>query len=248
MSAIATKEPTSPPPPWAWIKCLRDITDPSKSKFRRTNDADDVDLPVEILPWLFLADRKSAMNMVKMKELKVSHILSVHCATPREELYYQDRLEGTGIVHHRIHCDDTEGYDMIGKHWEECFTFLEQVKNTPGSRVVVHCVAGINRSGLIVAAAYMIFQQQSLIPAVQHCLDRRGGMLLWNRSFQDQLCRLAQKEHLLGGHPDGYTEEPLIDETPPPPPAHETTLQLSIADIKYRLSSHLTTLIKDRTG
>ena len=119
-----------PLPPWAWIKCVRDMTDPVKNKHN-----DNVELPAELLPWLYLADRKSAMNMSKLKQHKITHILSVHAVAPREEQYYQDRLEGTGIVHKRVSCDDTEGYDMIGRHWETCLDFLKEVKTTENSRM-----------------------------------------------------------------------------------------------------------------
>ena len=126
----AKEDGEAPPPPWAWIKCVRDMTDPIQNKHN-----DSVELPVELLPWLYLADRKSAMNISKLKQHKITHILSVHAVAPREEQYYQDRLEGTGIVPKRVSCDDSEGYDMIGRHWETCLDFLQEVKTTENSRM-----------------------------------------------------------------------------------------------------------------
>ena len=231
-------------PPWAWIKCVRVLTDRKKAMNQSNNK---IDLPVEILPWLFLGDRPSAMNMVQLEARGITHILSVHAADLREQRYYQNRLEDTGIVHKRIQCEDAEGYDMIGQHWDECLAFLRTVRDqhnndtagsnsggdAPPSRVVVHCVAGINRSGLIVCAAHMVLEQKFLIPTVKHCLHQRGGSLLWNRSFQDQLCYLAQRENLLGPHPNSgaygndfihHSDEPLVeaeDNSPLSLPAHE---------------------------
>jgi protein-tyrosine phosphatase len=199
-------------PPWAWIKCVRDMTDPCHT-------GGFVDLPVELLPWLLLSDRKSAMDLRKLKEYRVTHILSAHAVPPREEQYYQERLQGTGIIHKRVSCDDTEGYDMIGRHWGDCLAFVKAVRETPGARVVVHCVAGINRSGLICCAALMVLEQQYVLEAVQHILDKRGSVL-WNRSFQRQLCDLAQQENLLGPSPPGYNDGPIVDTLPAPPPAH----------------------------
>lgn len=225
-----TNNNSSNNPPWAWIKCIRDLTDPIKNRHNEEN----VELPVELLPWLLLSDRKSALNINKLKNCRITHILSVHAVAPREELYYQDRLEGTGIIHKRVSCDDTEGYDMIGRHWKTCLEFLKQVKNNNG-RVVVHCVAGINRSGLIACAAHMVLEQLPLVEVVQHCLQKRGACL-WNRSFQNQLCELAQREGLLGPKPEGYNDEPLIDKLPPPPPAH---FAIGMEAAKLRLASQL---------
>jgi len=145
--------------------------------------------------------------------------LSLQAVPPREEIYYQNRLADTGIIHKRIPCDDVEGYDMLGEHWEECREFLQSVKNTPDGRVVVHCLAGVNRSGFVVCGAYMFFQRHNLIPAVRHCLVRRGR-ILWNQSFQDQLCLLAHRENLLGPRPKSYTDDRMIDESTSLP-AHE---------------------------
>ena len=184
-AATAGGDENSPlSPPWAWIKYIRDLTDPTKTSLLDNDYDNNVDLPVEIAPWLWLSDRKSAMDVSKLKARRITHILSVHAVPPREEAYYQERLNDTNIIHKRISCDDTEGYDMLGRHWNECLAFLSSVKNTPDSRVVVHCVAGINRSGFVACAAYMILEQQPILPTVLHCYVQRGGMLLWNHSFQ----------------------------------------------------------------
>mmetsp|Transcript_13333 Transcript_13333/g.20963 ORF Transcript_13333/g.20963 Transcript_13333/m.20963 type:complete len:267 (-) Transcript_13333:267-1067(-) len=228
------------PPPWPWIKCVRDITDPLKRNHGNdlnstmVNEAN-VELPVELLPWLLLSDRKSAMDVRKLKRHHVTHMLSVHAVAPREEERFRELLQGTGIVHKRVHCDDTEGYDMIGKHWETCLGFLKGVREQSGGRVVIHCVAGINRSGLVACAAHMVLERQPLLVVVRQCVVRRG-VALWNRSFQRQLCDLAQKEGLLGPVPEGYDDEPLVDELPGPPPAH---FVLGLEAAKSKLASQL---------
>uniref|UniRef100_A0A7S4INS7 protein-tyrosine-phosphatase n=1 Tax=Odontella aurita TaxID=265563 RepID=A0A7S4INS7_9STRA len=216
--------------PWAWIKCVRDLTDPNRNSSKEPSE-----LPVAILPWLMLSDRKNVMNMANLKRLGVTHILSVNGATPIEEQVFQERLLGTGIVHKRVFGNDSEDYDMVGRHWQECHEFLRKVKDQDGGRVVVHCVAGINRSGLIACAAHMVLERESVLNVVRSCVSCRG-MVLWNRSFQEQLCRLAVKEHLLGDKPIGYNDEPIVEVTPPPPPAHE---KLQLPELKFFLSSHL---------
>lgn len=58
----------------------------------------------------------------------------------------------------------------------------------------MHCVAGINRSGVLVAAARMLDERTSVLATVKHCRAQRGSTFLWNESFQEQLVALARRE------------------------------------------------------
>ncbi|CAJ1938336.1 unnamed protein product, partial [Cylindrotheca closterium] len=121
----------------------------------------------------------------------------------------------------------TNDYDLIGRHWEdEAKPFLLEAKNS-GGKVVVHCGAGTNRSGLIVAAAMLLLddndddnnkeqqqeqQQQQQQPErflldIVKDLKQKRGMVLTNVSFQQQLCELAAKYNKLGPMPKGYSNE-----------------------------------------
>ena len=70
--------------------------------------------------------------------------------------------------------------------------------------VLVHCVAGVNRSGLIAAAALMVNDGVDVVKAVERVKVARGT-LLYNKGFQRQLVELAHEEGRLGPHP--YAEE-----------------------------------------
>ena len=88
---------------------------------------------------------------------------------------------------------------MIGNHWnDDCRAFLERARNQDGAKVIVHCAAGQNRSGLIVAAALVCIEQMSVLDAIKLLKEKRGGMVLTNKSFQKQLCILAMKEGRFG--------------------------------------------------
>jgi predicted protein tyrosine phosphatase len=174
-------------------------------------------LPVEILPWLFLSDEKNAQDRKRLTDIGVTHVLSVNGAPEYRCRWSKDFYNSAGIVHKRIHGEDNEGYDMISRHWDECYSFLNQVHEVPNAKVVVHCVSGINRSGLIVCAAQMIFEHLDVLNVVEHCAKQRKR-ILWNKYFRKQLCLLAAQNGLLGDKPEGYDDEPIIEVPIPPPP------------------------------
>ena len=200
--------------PWAWIKCVDAMAKDAQSTYKYDGNQN---LPAEILHWLFLSDEDSALDREKLLALGITHVLSLNPNTPHYCNWTETRYRLVGIEQKRIHADDDERYDMIGLHWDECYSYLHQIQNTPNAKVLVHCVSGINRSGLIVCAAFMIFEQVDVVKAVDHCLRQRQA-LLWNKSFRKQLCILAAKHELLGNIPEGYDNEPIIDEPLPPPP------------------------------
>lgn len=194
--------------PWAWIKRVRDLVSDPTPPIKPT--------PVEILPWLYLSDERSVRDTSKLVRLGISHVLTVNSMSFRFVSELRENLMCRGITHMYSPGQDYEGYVMIGNHWEECRLFLEHVRES-GGIAVVHCSAGINRSAVIVAAAHMVLEQIPVLQAVEHCVEQRG-CVLWNRSFQKQLCILAKQENLLGAKPEGYCGDPIEDPILPPPP------------------------------
>merc|ERR1712154_297515 len=116
------------------------------------------------------------------------------------------------MKHYMVPGEDEEDYDMIQNHWDECLQFLRSVKEDDNAKVVVHCVAGINRSGLIATAALIVLERMQLLDAVKLVKSKRGYVLS-NGSFRKQLACLAAKEGLLGDKPKGYSDQPPPLET-----------------------------------
>jgi len=194
--------------PWAWIKAVNDIVtqepwDPPEGR-----------LPVQLLPWLWLSDHMHVQQANTLMELGITHVLSTNAMFNHELNHLRDRLQRVGIQHDYVKGRDEERYDMIGLHWEKCREILLAVKEA-GGRIVVHCVAGTNRSGLIACAAVMHSERLPVLDVVQLAKAKRG-MILTNLSFQRQLCELAAREELLGDRPEGYTDDPVADIPPPP--------------------------------
>lgn len=168
-------------------------------------------MPVQVLPWLYISDIGGLYNKMQLMELGITHVLTTNTMYSLEEVEkFQTSLARCGIQHCYVSGEDYPGYDMINNHWDKCRTFLEQVGSDEKNKVVVHCAAGQNRSGLIVAAALLVLEQMPLLQAVQLLKEKRG-IVLTNRSFQQQLCLLAQRQGLLGDALVGYSSKERVE-------------------------------------
>ena len=78
-------------------------------------------------------------------------------------------------LNHNLDADDEEGYPMLSQHLERCMAFYAECKSTENSKMVIHCQAGINRSGVITAAIYMLEEQMHVLDVVKHIRRRRGN-------------------------------------------------------------------------
>ena len=61
--------------------------------------------------------------------------------------------------------------------WSAAGHFYAECKSTENGKMVIHCQAGINRSGVITAAIYMLEEQMHVLDVVKH-IRRREGQLL----------------------------------------------------------------------
>lgn len=197
----------SMPKPWAWIRKLNSILDDNIIELNPFVPVC-LDLPVQLSPWLYISDESKALDKGVLQKLGITHVLSMNAVPSYRNRHILDFYESLDIVNLRIHAEDAEGYNLIEKHGEECLNFLRCVQEKEGLKVVVHCVAGINRSGLISCAALMIFEQRNVTDAVKHCRERRGTILS-NKSFREELCLFAAKHDLLGEKPEGFSDEPI---------------------------------------
>lgn len=139
-----------------------------------------------------------------------------------EKLYWD--LRSYDIDHYYVAADDQLSYDMMA-HWDECRDFLQRCReyscidsascsdDDQGAphvkgKALVHCAAGMNRSGTIVAAAMMHFGQMDVVQ-VARALKASRGYVLNNAAFVRQLVMFAAREGRLGDKPVGYSDDPI---------------------------------------
>ena len=238
--------------PWEWYKAMKDILNSSTitPPVGSTIISPIPELPVQILPWLYIAPMSCVQNHEEYlsKELGITHVISMNRMVPHllETFYWT--LRSYDIDQLYIDALDTLDYNILNNHWEECRTFVqEQVlvpvvngdentttnrrrhdnveendddddgrqqqqqqqqddddepkyNKTNNNKLLVHCAAGMNRSGLIVAAIMIYFEHMDLLNVITQLKCKRGYVLS-NESFQKELVLFAQKHHLLGPYP-----------------------------------------------
>jgi len=157
------------------------------------------DLPVKISDGLYLSNADGATRIDRLRELGISHVLNL--AGRAGSLTHDEAYENAGIQLLVIEAEDEENYPMLHNHLKKSECFIKEAKEGGGA-CLVHCLAGINRSGVIVAAYKMMSERMNVLDVVLHCRRQRGNVFLsTNEGFQRQLVALARREGLLGPTP-----------------------------------------------
>ena len=157
-------------------------------------------LPVQIMPHLLLGDKECASKVEALTAKGVTHVLNCAGRDGRDVATYKKYRE-VGIETESIdEAEDTEGYPLLYAHQLTASKFIEQAKRS-GGVCLIHCMAGINRSGALAIAELMTHERISVVDAVREVKQARG-VVLQNQSFQCQLVQMARREGLLGDRPE----------------------------------------------
>ena len=221
--------------PWLWA-----IWDSECLDWKRGLDDDEIQetalrqakLPVPIITdSLYVGNAFSVSSIETLKDNGITAVLNMAGPMALKRKTIQ-AYRNNGIQYKRIDGLDEDDYPLLQKHWLEASDFITfTTKN--GGKCVVHCVAGRNRSVLIVAAYYMLSKRTNVLETVQHVRKQRGNIALWNEGFQAQLVALARKHDLLGPAPG--TDGSIVTKIPPPSnsitPQHWALAKLSDREI-----------------
>mmetsp|Transcript_4181 Transcript_4181/g.13752 ORF Transcript_4181/g.13752 Transcript_4181/m.13752 type:complete len:367 (-) Transcript_4181:29-1129(-) len=153
------------------------------TKKRRPNNGPGLKqlLPCELLSDLMLSDLAGVRDAQRLKALGVTHVLNL---AANETTFREGRYERCGIAHLDVAAADDPGYDIM-QHLPEAAAFYADASASRG-KLVVHCVAGINRSGAIATALYVQQTGTGLLEAAAH-INRLRGPYLWNATFRHLL-------------------------------------------------------------
>lgn len=170
-------------------------------------------LPVDVTPTLYLGDAGCAQDVARHKSLFITHVLN--CAAG-ETADWSDAYAAAGITLMAVGAKDDSRCSLLLDENREIEAFLATARDA--GAVLVHCVQGLNRSGLVVAAE-LVRNGADVLDAVRLLRARRGNDALSNMNFQRQLVRYAARLNRLGPAPASPVDLPAADLRPPEPPA-----------------------------
>jgi hypothetical protein len=131
----------------------------------------------EIVEGIWLGDASDAMDIDTLNEHGIDSV--VNCAenhTLTCEEYYPFGWRYLGLE-----CEDSAKYDILGNHLDEFVAFMDEcVLNK--KKVIVHCVAGINRSATLLIAYMVRRRGMCLKDAISLCHAKRP-IILTNEAF-----------------------------------------------------------------
>ena len=151
-------------------------------------------LPVDVTPNVYLGDAGCAADVQRLKELNITHVLNCAAGETRDmrAVYGQHGMQSMAVA-----AKDNENCALLDGH-ADVEAFLSKARTS--GRVLVHCVQGLNRSGLVVAAA-LVRDGENVIDAVRTLRARRGNDALSNTNFQRRLVGYAARLGRLGPSP-----------------------------------------------
>ena len=147
----------------------------------------------QILDHLYLGSFDDAVDIKKLKNAGITHIVNTvettnECRTG--PYFYGEEFSYIGFT-----SQDEDRYPIL-KHFDETYEFIESCRKSNG-KCLIHCMAGINRSGSLAVAYVMVLKGIGPLSATQLVFDRRG-ILLTNDGFKERLVKFALEKDLLG--------------------------------------------------
>lgn len=173
-----------------------------------------VPLPSPAASHVFLGSAQHARDRGCLVRLGITHVLNVaedntgtdHYdpvppgAPPRESALYGSAdlcaseipAPLPGVVHFTgFSSQDAPNYPMLAAHFDDVAAFLDGVAAVNG-RCLLHCLAGVNRSGVL-AVAYVVRSARMPVLLAARAVKEARGRVCTNGGFQEQLVLFASE-------------------------------------------------------
>lgn len=139
---------------------------------------------MQLASFLWVGGIEDAQNESFLQTHHITHVLNCADYTSPKPLPLPTRP----YIYYQLYALDTPGYDLLGKHLDTATEFLDSAQQMSGGVVLVHCVAGMNRS-VALAVAYM-YRKFGIPLRTTLRLLAAYRPVLTNQSFRRQLQQL----------------------------------------------------------
>ena len=149
--------------------------------------------PCKVTERIWLGSMWDANDVDWLRRTGITHV--VNCAQPNDR-FERVTCREAGIRGALVlDADDEPDYPILRLHNKTVKTFMDRVLAEPDTKVLIHCMAGVNRSAALILA-YMSYhedldvQRSKFLHIYEHVLKQRPIILL-NDGFYEQLVQWA---------------------------------------------------------
>ncbi|XP_028332196.1 dual specificity phosphatase 29 [Gouania willdenowi] len=143
-----------------------------------------------VWPNVFIGDEETAKDKLKLKSMGITHILNAAEGTWNNvdtgPGYYSDM----DVVYYGVVAEDIPSFDL-SQYFYSAAQFIEKTLKNPQNKLLVHCVMGRSRSATLFLAYLMIYENMTVVEAVEHLKKQRRIIPNWG--FLKQLRELDQQ-------------------------------------------------------
>ena len=171
-------------------------------------------------PALYVGSGAHAADVKLLNRLQIRAVINCApsvCKAPK------DRYAASDIRYLELDARDDREFPLLAKHLDRASEFISSM-HAEGRAVLVHCMAGVNRSATLAVAHLLLVQKRNLFEVFAECITARPS-ILQNPSFQLQLCALAYRHSLLHEPDEAAVSRALLSEPLAPPPPPESLVQ-----------------------
>lgn len=156
---------------------------------------------------LYLGSIEDARNVDLLKSHNITYIINTVDDETSFSAEETKSLYDDSFKYMSFSSEDAMDYPIMD-HFKETHAFIEKAREN-NAKCLIHCMRGVNRSGVLATAHIMVKNNLGPITAAQIVYKKRG-MLLTNPSFVSQLLFYAKENKYL----DQDENHVLLNKTP----------------------------------